>query len=486
MFRFSTADLSIADSYLPIGPKLLVTAMALIMVIGCEPPKTRQPARAKGDVHILVSELIKPQIKAIEDDPGNAELHGTLGLMYEANEIWEPAVRSFQNACDISPEISLWHIHLHRAHLNNGTSSGELNRLEAELHRFPMDAGFNYMLGTLRLEEGDFPGARELLEKSLQLNPNVAATHLSLSRLELLTSNADQSLHHAEQAMSKAPGQPAAFQARGLALQALGKTDEAIEDLKKGQGADAIPFPDSGMSRLPSYYATPQKQINMASDLITLGQFKRAEHVMLRVLSLEPENKDALNTIAITLQRQQRHEEALSKLLLAQKSDPNYFPTYINLAVLHLERNRPEEGIGTPNQPGPAVRAVEIAPENAISHRLLGMCMIRTGNFEGALAAFEKSLSLEPGNSECHSAASEAAMSLNENERAEYHLDQAIALRPEYLPPQVNKAYLLMRLGRPGESEALIKKLLRDTNEHPKVVEAYQKLRKGFESGRSP
>lgn len=433
------------------------------------------PARPDSKIHILVTELIKPQIKAIESSPSDAELHGTLGLMYEANEIWGPAVRSFQNACDLDPGNSLWHIHLNRSRLALGKSSAERTRLEAVLHRFPGDPGFNYTLGSLRLEDGDFQGARELLERSLQLQPGEAATHLALSRLELLTSRNEQSLFHAEEAMKKAPGQAAVFQARGLALQSLGKSDLAFEDLRKGQGARPLMFPDKGMSRLAGYFATPQKQINLASDLIQVGQNPRAEQLMYRVLSLEPGNKDALNTLAIALQKMSRFDEALERLQMAQKSDPNYFPTYINLAVLYLDMNRPELAIR------PARKAVEIAPENAASHRLLGMGLIRTQNYPAALTSFENSLRLQPDNFECHAAASEAAMSIKQSDRATYHLDMAISLRPEYLPTQVNKAYLLMRLNKPAEAEALIKKLLKDSNEHPKVVEAYQRLRKNFE-----
>lgn len=454
----------------------LITAF-LILLPGCEPPQTRPPAKPVSKIHILVTELIKPQILAIESAPGDAELHGTLGLMYEANEIWEPAIRSFQNACDIDPGNSLWQVHLHRCRLAHGSSTGERDRLEALLPRFPADAAFNYALGSLRMEDGDLSGSRELLDRSLQLQPGEPATHLALSRLELLNSNAERALFHAEQASVNAPGQPAVRQARGLALQALGKRDQATVDLEIGKGAFPLRFPDEGMKRLSGFFATPQKQINLASDLIQMGQYPRAVQLMLRVLSLESGNKDALNTVAIALQKMKRYEEALEKLQLARKSDPNYFPTYINLAVLLLEMNRPEQAIE------PARRAVKIAPENSVSHRLLGMGLVRTGSHSEALISFEESLRLQPDNFECHAAASEAAMSLRQNERAEGHLNKAIALRPEYLPTQVNKAFLLMRMNRPEESEALIKRLLRDSNEHPRVVDAYQKLRQNFKSG---
>ena len=461
----------------PVVRGMWILLILMILVPGCEPPPTRPAAKPESKIHILVTELIKPQMAAINAAPGDAELHGTLGLMYEANEIWEPAIRSFQNACDIEPGNSLWQVHLHRSRLAHGSSTGERERLETLLPRFPGDAAFNYALGSLRLEDGDLSGAGELLNRSLQLQPGEPATHLALSRLELLNANAEQALFHAEQAMIKAPGQPAVHQARGLALQALGRSEQALPDLEKGQGAFPLQFPDAGMRRLSGYFATPQKQINLASDLIQVGQYPRAIQLMLRVLSLESTNKDALNTIAIALQKMKRYEEALEKLLLARKSDPDYFPTYINLAVLYLEMNRPQQAID------PARKAVRIAPENSVSHRLLGMGLVRTQKYSEALTSFEESLRLQPGNFECHAAASEAAMSLRLNERAKGHLDQAIALRPEYLPTQVNMAYLLMRMNRPDESEALIKRLLKDSKEHPRVVDAYQKLRKNFKSG---
>ncbi len=458
--------------------------ISLCVISGCTPQntvKSRPPAVPKDSIHILVEKLIKPQIRLIEKTPSDPDLHGTLGLMYEANDVWGPAVEAFDNACALDPNNATWQIHLNRCKTSFGDSTNERARLEAIAGRYPGHAGFNFMLGTLRLEDGDLPSAESMLLRSLQLQPDEPSTLLALSRLCLMKGQSDQSLSYADQAKRKAAGQPAVYQARGLALQALKRFEEAQPDLERGQGAPQLSFPDPGMSRLAAYYATPQKMINLGSDLLQVGQHNRAEQLMNKVLSFDENNKDALNTLAIALQRQNRGLEGLDKLIKASQADPNYFPTQINLAVAYLDLNKPAEGIR------PARKAVQIAPENATAHRLLGMCFIKTRDFNGALRSFEQSLKLRPDDFECHAPASEAALFLNNNERALYHLEKASALRPNYLPTQVNTAHLYIKLRKFKEAEVLVKDLLARSGEHPKVIALYQSLQNSMKTeGKSP
>ena len=63
---------------------IAILVVITLLLSGCEPPQTRPPAKPVSKIHILVSESIKPQIQAIDL---RRKAVGTLGLMYEANEI---------------------------------------------------------------------------------------------------------------------------------------------------------------------------------------------------------------------------------------------------------------------------------------------------------------------------------------------------------------------------------------------------------------
>lgn len=430
----------------------------------------RPPALPPATTETLVLQLVNPQIQRIERAPGDAEEHGTLGLMYEANQIWIPATLSFANAADIDPDNPIWTVHLNRARRSIGESSGEWQRLEALANNFQNSAPFLFSLATERLQNGDIASAQQAYESCLRLAPGEPSTLVALSELMNLKGDSQQALQLAQQALIKAPGHPAVLNARGQALRALGRTDEAQSDLQAGLDANPISFPDEGLKRLSGYYAAPQMIINHAADLISAGLASRAQTLLYKVLSVEPGNKDALNNLALALKALSRSEEALTQLQEALKTDADYFPTLINITDILLSLSRPEDAI--PH----AQKAVEIDPENALAHRLLGMSLIQTRRFIAALRSFETSLRLQPGEFDCHGAASEAAMATGNLEAATRHLTEASTLRPTFLPTQVNLVHLLIRQGQLDEADRRLQDLLSRLGDHPEVIKAYNAL----------
>jgi len=450
---------------------------AALVLTGCGPDLTRPPARPVGFVEPMVLELIGPQIARIENQPGDAEEHGTLALMYEANEMWEAATRSFAQAVELDPGNPIWAVHLYRCRKSLGETTGEWQRLESLVDRFSTRAPFLYHLGRERLENGDIDGARKAFEDCQQLASGNPAVLVALSELETLLGNSQQALQLAQQALVKAPGHPAVLNARGQALRALGRSDEAQTDLQAGLNASRIPFPDEGLRRLSGYYAAPQMLINHSADLIGAGFASRAEQLLHRVLLARPGDRDALNNLALALKSLSRPEEALTRLQEALKSDADYFPTLINITDLLLAMQRPRDALIH------AHKAVRIDAENAIAHRLLGMTQIRLQDFPAALASFEQSLLLQPGNFDCHGAASEAALASGNLEAATRHLTEASKLRPEFLPAQVNLVHLLIKQGNLEDADRRLQDLFRRLGEHPEVVKAYEALRRARSGG---
>ncbi len=451
---------------------ILILLLGMLLSCGCEPGLSLPPALPPGDVDPLVQDLISPQIARIEKDPSSAEEHGTLGLMYEANEMWEPATRALENATRLDPSDPVWTLHLHRSRNSVGKSSGELARLESLVSRFSHVASFLYTLGLSRLENGDIEGARRALEESLQLAPEEAAPMVALSELELLVGNPRLALNHARQALKRAPGQPAIRNARGQALRALGEEEAARADLEAGLNSSRLIFPDAGRRRLASYFAAPQMIINHSADLIGAGYPQRAEQLLHKVLLSRPGDRDALNNLALALRAMGRTEEAEVRLLEALKSDPNYFPTLINLSDICLNLKRPAAAQHH------ATKAIQIDAENPIAHKLLGMSLIQQRLFPESVQAFEKSLRLQPDDFECHAAASEAALASGDLDAATTHLAAASRLMPSNLPVQVNLIHLLIRKGSLEEADQRLKDLFKQVGNHPQLVNAYDALRR--------
>jgi superkiller protein 3 len=454
-----------------------VLLLVLLWLCGCGPSLTFPAALPTGDVDVLVEELITPQIQLIESDPGNAEHHGSLGLMYEANQMWEPAARAFEAAVALDPASALWTLHLYRARNSVGNSAGELARLESLASRFSDEPSFLHILGLARFDAGDLDGARSAFAESLVLAPAVPATLIALSELELISGHPQKALDLASKALQQAPGHPAVFNARGQAYRALGQDERAARDLKAGLNASRLSYPDEGRRRFSGYYAAPQMLINHAADLIEAGFAPQAEITLHKVLTVSPDDKDALNNLALALRTMNRIQEARTRLDAALKIDSDYFPTRINLSELHLAL---EEPIIAELH---ATRAVEIDSENPIAYKLLGLSLIRQRKFPQAIVAFEKSLSFQPDDFQCHAAAGEAALASRVLDTASKHLRAAELLNPNHLPVQVNLIFTLIRSNQFDEADQRLKKLFKQVGQHPQLIKAHDALRKARRSG---
>ncbi len=450
----------------------LSVLLALTCLLGCEPNLSFPPARPAGSIEPLVQDLVSPQIIRIENNMDDAEEHGTLGLMYEANEMWEPAVRSFHQAMQIDPSNPLWSIHLHQCRKSAGDTTGERSRLESLSSSFSHVAPFLFQLGQARFQDGDIDSARSALLDCLRLRPAEPATLVALSDLERLTGNHPLALEYARQALIGAPGVPTILNARGQALRSLGRASEAAADLKAGLNSTALVFPDEGRRRFSEYFAAPQKLISHSADLIQAGFVQRAETLLYKVLAAVPGHKDALNNLALASRASNRLEEASVHLLQALESDPDYFPTLINLADLYLLMKQPSLSEKY------ALLAVEIDTENAGAHKVLALSLIQQRKFPEALQSFGQSLRLSPDDFQCHAAASEAALASQQLDAAALHLSAASRLNPDHLPVQVNLIHLLIRQGELDDADQRIKDLFKKIGDHPELVKAYAALQR--------
>jgi Tfp pilus assembly protein PilF len=102
--------------------------------------------------------------------------------------------------------------------------------LEKALAKNPKDAQAHYYLGvTLSQEGGDLKGAVQSYEQALTLDPKLIDGYVNLSALKLETKDAAGALSVSEKGLTVAPKQPDLALNRALALEALGKTEEALK-----------------------------------------------------------------------------------------------------------------------------------------------------------------------------------------------------------------------------------------------------------------
>ncbi len=124
----------------------------------------------------------------------------------------------------------------------------------------------------------------------------------------------------------------------------------------------------------------------------------------------------------------------------------------MNLAILYLDSNRPNDAIHQGEE------AVRIAPDKAAAHVTLGRCYFASGEEEKAASEYEAAAKLDPQDGEAYFALGQMRMFQRRTKQAEESLRQAIQLSPQLGPAYAELARILMSEGKNSEARGLLEK----------------------------
>ncbi len=154
-------------------------------------------------------------------------------------------------------------------------------------------AKYNVQLGTAYLQQGNYPLAKEKLERSLKQNPRDPDVHTSLALMYDRTGDQKLADRHYREALRLAPDKPAVINNYAVYLCKSGRVDEGVERFKSVAAS--------------KFYQTPEV---------------------------------ALTNAGVCLRSAKRIDEAQASFIGAIKARPNYSEATVQLASLHLERNQ--------------------------------------------------------------------------------------------------------------------------------------------------
>ena len=154
-------------------------------------------------------------------------------------------------------------------------------------------AKYNIQLGTAYLQQGNYPLAREKLERSLKQNPKDPDVHTSLGLLYDRVGDSKLADKHFREALRLAPDKPDISNNYAIYLCKNGRTDEGVERFMAVAGS--------------KYYRTPEV---------------------------------ALTNAGVCLRAAKRLDAAQEKFNGAISARPNYSEATVQLASLYLERDK--------------------------------------------------------------------------------------------------------------------------------------------------
>ena len=428
---------------------LAVVSLVAIVFWPRDAPGPVLPAEPGGLDSELAS-LIEEHAAAVYASPGDFAAHGRLGLVYEANGLFDEARRCYENAVDLAGSAPLWNYHLAIAARQGGDFDGGLELLRSLAEKHPKFAALHHRLGVTLMEAGHIDEAETAFQVARNLAPSAPAPMVGLADVKLRRGDHAGAAFLLEQAIEIDPTGAAAHYSLGLAYRGLGRSQEAARELGRGLNARPRFMPDRLSGQMREYIVYPTGRMNVATQMVAAGRTADAAALLEKGLASRPRDVGMMNELSRIYIAMFRYEEALELLSRAQRLNEHDFRTSMNLARCCLKMGRHGDALTH------ADRAVALAPTNVRSHLSRASVLLTMGRHAEALPALEAAVRLKPGSAELHVRLAETCLRLERYAEAEAHARKAVDLSPESFEAHFTLCAACMELGHLSEAASAL------------------------------
>jgi tetratricopeptide (TPR) repeat protein len=287
---------------------------------------------------------------------------------------------------------------------------------------------------------------RSLWQDTVNQRPNNPRAHHNLGLALAAAGESDAAIAEFRRTIALQPNHAFALAALGEALRASGKAEEAIAHFRAALAADPGYVParvnlgralgalgrlDEAMAEYEAVLAVEPQAVdvrtNIATLLIARGALEQAAAMLRAVIAAAPRLAEAHYNLGVALDKLQRPAEAETEFGLAVQQKTDFTAAWLALAnirarrgaaaeaeqayreALRLDARSAEAHYGLGNilaQRREFAAAIEefmtalaIDPAHVRARNNLGNCQLVTGRVREAIATYEESLRLRPGDS---------------------------------------------------------------------------------------
>jgi protein O-GlcNAc transferase len=318
-------------------------------------------------------------------------------------------------------------ISLHR----QGQLTQAKNFYEQVLAKQPKHFDALNMLGVIASQANNHALAAELMGKAIEINPNSASAYSNRGLVLQELKRTDEALVSFDKAIALKPDYAEAFNNRGAALKDLKRPGEAL-----------VSF-DKAIALKPNYVQAFNNRGTALQDL------KRQDDALTsydKAIALKPDYAQAFNNRGASLQELKRLGEALVSYDKAITLQPDYAEAVYNRGNTLKDLRRLDEALMSFD------KAIGLKPDYAEAINNRGAALQDLRRLDEALMSFDKAIALKPDYAEAFNNRGGALQTLKRLDEALASYDKAIALKPDYAEAFYNRGNALKDLSRLDES----------------------------------
>lgn len=183
-----------------------------------------------------------------------------------------------------------------------------------------------------------------------------------------------------------------------------------------------LAWPAAGFARPHPY--------NTGCSLLIAGDLVGAEEQFKAAIKLNANDTDALNNLAVVYIRQGEHENAMPLLEKVLRLNPYYRGADLNIGSSYIMRSLNADALGPTKRAATASKGTSATRVKAAAYHNLGLIAAAQGDWENALARFEKAEAAAT-NPETEMCIAVALVELGETDKGIAALDAALRSSPD-------------------------------------------------------
>ncbi|MGA1367269.1 MAG: tetratricopeptide repeat protein [Blastocatellia bacterium] len=384
-----------------VGTALLLWALVICGLWAGEAVAQTLPALPAIDGERFEPEVraqVEAAERAVRQSPLDPAVNGRLGMVLQAYEQYELARPCYERARQLAPKEFRWAYLLGMVRAELGEEPGAAMTLREALALDGTSLAAQLRLAESLFAAGQWDESAVHYQQLIQRNPPLPQAHYGLGRVATTRRDLAVAATHYQRAIDLFPGYGAALYALGVVKRQLGQREEAKELLRRAQPLQRSqpPLDDPVLREVAELNLGAQQHLRRGITHEAAGRLDDSITEHERALALNPGLVQAhLNLISI-YGRTGEPSKAEVHYRAALAQHPNLPELHYNYGVLLVSLNRIGEA-KTAFQ-----RSLEIKPTYAEAHHNYAVLIEREGRLEEAAAHYRRAIESKPGYRSAH------------------------------------------------------------------------------------